>query len=461
MRDIGHMAVEAARDAGADFADVRVERTQKFSIEVHDSIPRKGLVAKITGAGIRVLVAGSWGFCPTSNLDPSNIREVARAAVELAVSNKDRVKKVFEIELDTCVDEAKTPVKVPLQNVSIEEKLALLKELNKEASDIDARVFNSRTAYQETVTSLQIINSLGTDVHLELSIPWLKIFVAARENSSSQRGVARLGGSGGFEQMNYENARATLEESATLALEKLDSTTVKGGTYDVITDPDLTGVLAHEAFGHACEADNWVSNVTIFRGRLGKKLGSEVINISDDPTILGLRGSFAYDWEGTKTRKRELIKNGRLNELLHTLETASRMNLECTGAARCESFMFEPIPRMGNTFFEPGDWKVEELIEDTKSGLILCGIGGGYTMSSRGVYAFMSTHGYLIESGERSQIIRGTTISGEHLGTLVKIDALCDDFRMNSGTCGKADQHVPDMSGGPHIRIRNMVVGGQ
>ena len=461
MRDIGHMAVEAARDAGADFADVRVEQTRKFSIEVLDITPRKGLIANITGAGIRALVAGSWGFCPTSNLDPHNIREVARAAVELAASNKERVKKVFEIELDSWVDTAETPVKIPLQDISVEEKISLLKELNKEASDIDSRVFSSRTTYQETVTSLQIINSLGTDVHVDLSIPWLKVFVTARDDSISQRGIARLGGSGGFEQMNYEDSRAALMESATLALDKLDSTTVKGGTYDVITDPDLTGVLAHEAFGHACEADNWVSDVTIFRGSLGKTLGSEVINISDDPTIPGLRGSFAYDWEGTKTRKRELIKSGRLNELLHTLETSSQMNLECTGAARCESFMFEPIPRMGNTFFEPGDWDVEELIEDTKSGLILCGIGGGYTMSSRGVYAFMSTHGYLIESGEKSQIIRGTTISGEHLGTLGKIDALCDDFRMNSGTCGKADQHVPDMSGGPHMRIRNMVVGGQ
>ncbi|NHI84245.1 MAG: TldD/PmbA family protein [Candidatus Thorarchaeota archaeon] len=460
MLEAGNLAVESARDIGASFADCRVEQTQVFQIEIVDGVPKNCQIAKIKGAGIRALIDGSWGFCPTSDLNPDSIRNVAESAVDLAISNKDRVSDIFDVEVGSWKDSAKTVTKIPLQSVSIEEKMSLLKELDKEAHSFDSRISSSKIRYEEAITELHIVNSLGTDIHLELSIPWLVVILTACDASSSQRGVARLGGSGGFEQIDYESARVTLNESATLALDKLDSISPKGGTYDIITDPDLTGVLAHEAFGHACEADNWVSDVTIFRGNLGKKLGSEVININDDPTIPGLRGSFDYDWEGTKTRPRELIKEGVLNELLHTLETSSRMNLECTGAARCQSFMFEPIPRMGNTFFKPGDWDFEELVEDTRSGMILCGIGGGYTMSSKGVYAFMSTHGYLIEDGERGHMLRGTTISGEHLTTLSKIDALCDDFRMNSGTCGKGEQHVPDMSGGPHMRICKMVVGG-
>lgn len=461
MEDIAFLAVETARDAGASFADARFEQTQKFSIEVIDGTPRRGLSAKIKGIGIRALVHGSWGFCPTSDLSPSSIRETARRVVELARSNKDRVNDKFDIEPKSWVGEARTPTKIPLQKISIEKKLSLLKELDKIAHSIDSRILSSRITYEETITDLHIVNSIGTKIHLELSIPWLKSFVTARNESGSHRGIARLGGSGGFEQMDYERALVTVNESATLALGMLNSVLPKGGTHDIITDQDLTGVLAHEAFGHACEADNWVSETTIFRDSFEKKLGSEVINLSDDPTISGLRGSFAYDWEGTKARKRELIKDGFLNELLHTLETSSRTNMECNGGARCQSFMFEPIPRMGNTFFEPGEWSIEELIQDTKSGLILCGIGGGYALSSKGAYAFKSTHGYLIKDGEQGQIIRGTTISGEHLETLGKIDALCDDFIMNSGTCGKDGQLVPDMSGGPHMRIRNMVVGGQ
>ena len=216
----------------------------------------------------------------------------------------------------------------------------------------------------------------------------------------------------------------------------------------------------HEAFGHAAEADNWPAHTTVLEDKVGEVVGPDHLNLSDDPTMVGERGSFAYDWEGTKTSKRHLVKDGVLNELLHSLETASRLDMAPNGSARAQSFMHSPLPRMSNTFMEPGDWDVEEMIQDMGNGIILCGFNYGYTEPAKGQFMFQANYGYIIENGEKTTMIRDVSLAGQILEVLPKIDAIGNDFEMDAGTCGKGGQGVPDMTGGPHARIRSMPVGG-
>jgi TldD protein len=149
-----------------------------------------------------------------------------------------------------------------------------------------------------------------------------------------------------------------------------------------------------------------------------------------------------------------------MNELLHSIDTASQLNMDANGAARSQSFMFEPIPRMGNTIMASGAYDLNEMISEMKSGLLMCGMGGGYAISDVGQYMFRSTHGYEINNGELGQLVHGASILGQHLTTLSKIDAIGKGREMFPGTCGKGSQTVPDMSGGPHVRVREMNVGG-
>jgi TldD protein len=218
--------------------------------------------------------------------------------------------------------------------------------------------------------------------------------------------------------------------------------------------------MTHEAFGHAAEADNWPAHTTVLEDKIGEQVGPNHLNLSDDPRMAGKRGSFEYDWEGTKTRKRFLVKNGILTELLHSLETASRLNMDANGATRAQSFMYPPIPRMSNTFMEPGDWSVDEMIEDTKEGILLCNFNYGYTEPSKGQFMFQASHGYIIENGELRQMVRDVSLAGQILEILPKIDAIAKDFELEAGTCGKDGQGVSAMSGGPHARIRATPVGG-
>jgi TldD protein len=134
--------------------------------------------------------------------------------------------------------------------------------------------------------------------------------------------------------------------------------------------------------------------------------------------------------------------------------------MEPNGAARCQSFMYPPIPRMSNTFMERGDWSKDELIADTTHGILLCNFNYGYTEPAKGQFMFQAQYGYLIEDGEIGQMVRDVSIAGQILDVLSKVDAIADDFEMDAGTCGKSGQGVPDMSGGPHARVRAVPVGG-
>jgi TldD protein len=134
--------------------------------------------------------------------------------------------------------------------------------------------------------------------------------------------------------------------------------------------------------------------------------------------------------------------------------------MEPNGAARSQSFMSAPLPRMSNTFMEPRDWDVDELIQDTKNGILLCSYNYGYTQTAKGQFMFQASHGYIIENGEKGQMVRDVSLAGNILEILAKVDAIGNDFELDAGSCGKGGQAVPTMAGGPHARILDVPVGG-
>lgn len=460
MDDLAQAAIEAALNAGADFADVRIENTAMTTIEITDGITRRATAARLKGAGIRALVDGAWAFAQTTDLTPSGMRATGESVARLAIVTRDKVQERFKIDGPAFTDKIHLKVKRPFSEVSMEEKMAFVKEIDAQAKEFDSRIVTTRTVYGDMWTELYVANSLGTSVYFENALPRIISIPTAKEGGNRQRAFKSVGVRGGFETMEQEDAQNIGAAAAEHAVALLSSVAAKGGVYDVIMDPVLNGVMVHEAFGHACEADNWPAHTTVLEDKVGKSVGPETLNISDDPTLPGLRGSFEYDWEGTKTRKRRLVTDGVLTELLHSLETSSRLGMDPNGAGRAQSFMNVPIPRMSNTFMEPGDWSVDEMFEDTKHGILLCKFNYGYTDPAKGQFMFQASHGYLIENGEIGQMVRDVSLAGQILDVLSKVDAVGKDFELDAGTCGKNGQFVPDMSGGPHARVREIPVGG-
>lgn len=460
MEDLGQVAIEAGLKAGASFVDIRIEHSKKTNLEVVNEVSRDTVLATEKGAGIRAFVDGSWAFGYTSDVTRSGIRKASESITRMALVASKSIEERFEIEAPSFRGKVKYKAKVPINKTQVEYKIELVKELSKDIHYFDRRVKNSRVLYRDIYTELFVANSLGTSVWEESGKIIFIPFCTAKDERSVQEANVAIGLTGGLGDITDERMRWLAEEPSKVALSLLKSKAVKGGIYDVIADPTLNGAMIHEAFGHACEGDSLTGGSSVLQNRLGTVIGPKRINLIDDPTSVGHLGSFVYDWEGTLATRRQLVENGVLTEFMHSLDTSSRLDMNANGAARAMSFMYPPIPRMSNTYMEPGNWNLEELIEDTKEGIIMCNVDYGYTDSSKGQFMFKSIYGQMVENGERTHVVRDTSIAGQILEILHKIDAICDDFFYDAGSCGTQGQMVWVMSGGPHVRFRQVPVGG-
>ena len=228
----------------------------------------------------------------------------------------------------------------------------------------------------------------------------------------------------------------------------------------LVADPSLAGVFAHEALGHAVEADQVVSHESILEDKIGTVIGSKIVNIVDDSTIPGGFGSFPIDDEGVMGSRKVIIENGVLRAFILNRETAYKLDMEPNGGARAESYQVRPLVRMSNTMIEPGDHTFEELIEDIDHGIYAKGTRGGEVDTAKGTFQFNAQEAFLIENGEISVPLKDVSLSGSTLEILKKIDALTSKREFGEpGFCGKG-QFIPVGDGGPYTRISSVTVGG-
>jgi TldD protein len=220
------------------------------------------------------------------------------------------------------------------------------------------------------------------------------------------------------------------------------------------------GVLLHEAVGHGLEADAVQKGASVYAGRLGEQLAGGFVTAYDDGVRQNEWGSEGIDDEGTPTRRNTVIEEGRLAGYLYDLVTARRDGVESTGNGRRESFRHLPVPRMTNTYFAPGEATPEELISELERGLYAVSFGGGQVEPATGDFVFGVSEGYLIEQGKVTSPVRGATLVGNGIEALRAIDGIASDLDIASGYCGKSGQTVPAGVGQPHVRIRELTVGG-
>ncbi|MES0278684.1 MAG: TldD/PmbA family protein, partial [Dehalococcoidales bacterium] len=171
-------------------------------------------------------------------------------------------------------------------------------------------------------------------------------------------------------------------------------------------------------------------------------------------------GSYEYDDEGVPSQKTSLIREGRLVGRLHSRETATKMREKPTGNARAASYRFPPIVRMSNTYIEPGGVSFADMIAEIKEGIYVKNWYGGTT--SMEMFTFSAGEAYMIRNGKIAEALRPVVLTGNVFTTLGNIDAIGDDLDMNQGGgCGKGAQYpLPVSNGSPHIRIREILVGG-
>jgi TldD protein len=448
-------AIAPYRDA-IDYLEIRVEQSESTAISFRgqqlDAVDRTFNLA----GGIRACHKGGWSFVTFNGIAELKDR-ISEAISQAHLVGKE---KTVLAPLEPIQDYVSVPLSRDPRGVSMAEKRQLMEQYNQLLLDFDPRIQTTMVGLRDRFGITYFVNSIGTCIAQERLDVSARFGVIAR----TDEGVVRQGFESIHSRSDY-NALIGIEDqvvgAAKRAIGQLDAKPVKGGQYTVVLDPYLAGVFIHEAFGHLSEADFVYENPRMQELlSLGKPLAIEQLNVVDDATLSGLPGSLKYDDEGVPAQRKYLIKNGVLNQRLHSRETAGKMHEEPTGNARAISATYPPIVRMTNTGIEAGDCPFEEMIGDIEEGVYAVRMLGGQTNGE--MFTFAAAEGYMIRNGQLAEPVSDVTLTGNVFQTLKDIEAIGNDSLYVSGGCGKGGQSPLVVSvGGPHLRIKDVVVGGR
>jgi len=363
----------------------------------------------------------------------------------------------------------RTEPEVPPGAMPVAEKIDRLltwERAGRAAASDGHQIVNSIVSYAQGRHEEVLANTAGTLLESAGSRAVATTMFVATDGQILQRGTEQRGIVGGAELLRQVEPEAFSVRAARKALAALEAKPAPAGRFTVLFHPSITGLLVHEALGHNAEADAVWAGESILEGRLGEAIASPAVSVYDDSTVPGQFGSFAYDSEGTPGRRRPIIEEGRLVAYLHSLETAAKFDAEPTGSARAESYDCRPIVRMSNTFLEPAGTDtgvpLAEMLRGTDRGIYLEDGHWGYVFVQKGQFICHAGQAHMIENGQVGEPLRDVSISSLTLDVLQNIDAVGDDFEMKMpGMCGKDGQSAPTDCGGPHVRVRDVVVGGQ
>ena len=463
MRELIEEILEKARAAGAQFADLRIGEGKGVSVSVQDGQADRISTGSGRSAGLRVLVDGAWGFAPTTDVSKRELLRCVREATSMARTAATFVTEPGMVaEVEPVEDSVAAQFRIDPRDIDLSDRVAAIFELEQTARREDPkRITNTIASYNDGWGRSWLGNTQGTYLEQERVRCSFGLTVIAQDCDIRQWASEGQSGGRGYEVFADVDSDEFARDVAQRALGLLAASPPPAGKFEAIIDPKIAGLLAHEAFGHNCEADAVWSGQSIVSDKMDEPVASELVTIIDDPLREKLNGSFTYDSEGTPAQRHVLVENGVLRGFLHSLETAAQFDEPPNGAARAASAQDPPLVRMSNTYFEPGDWKFEEMIEGIKDGLYLAGGKWGYVYTARGQFTCNAEHAYAIKNGELGEHYRNVSFAGLTLDTLQGVTAVGNDLKFQmGGTCGKGGQGVPADTGGPHLRLQEIVVGG-
>jgi TldD protein len=458
-----HLASIVSKQSG--WVELRYHRrssndftVQKGRVDIADSTVTAGI-------GVRVLESGSWGFASTVDTGEAAVQSAIDQARDNAREiSKIQTRKIPPLPATTLVDDdVVLDGYEELQAKGLEEKLAVLVEMEKEAAASSSKIHTARATYREIFEDKVVVTTDGARAATRLARPELALVVFASEGDDHNFGFNALGVTGGWQCLfDHHRAAGIVERTARETVDLLGAPHLTGGKHTVILSPEVVGLLSHEAIGHTVEAD-FAQAGSVAQGKIGERVGSELVTLCDSgETETGARpgGMLPFDDEGVPARKTVIIRNGVLESYLHNRESAAHFGVEPTGNARAWLYHHEPLIRMRNTYIEPGTQSLEEMIESTPKGYLIVGSGSGQA-DSTGEFTFGCGRAIEIVNGKLGKTFREVTISGVAFDVLKTVDAVSSEFRWDNGAgyCGKGQPAKVD-AGGPHLRCQ-LTLGGR
>lgn len=455
---------DLALDLGAEFCDCRVETWRSFSVQVRQSRTRNATASTGRGASVRALVNGAWGLASTVDVSKEAIIECCRHAVSLARHGSKLVNESarFRIDEGICFHEG-----VHVQGsvdaydaVPPGDRVRLLLDGDALARGHNPLVKNVMSRYADGVSTALLVNSFGARVEKTGESIYAITSVLVDDAGNTQSGTDLFTHLGSWETMDKERFARGVIEATDQGVRLTTAKPCPPGSWTIVVDGKLGGVFVHEAIGHASEADALLAGQSLLEGRMGETIGANTVTIVDDGANPDLFGYSPCDTEGIRTGRTVLVDRGTVSGFLHDIETASRMGVVPTGNGRADGFDAIPQVRMTSTYLERGDWDVDELVAETRRGILCKNWQYGYVEPDKGTFMFKAKEGALIENGRITTPLKDVALAGQILEVLHGIDAIASDFSDSGGMCGKGGQHVRVADASPHFRIKNVLVGG-
>lgn len=455
--DLAHEITAIALETGGFFADVIVQRRVTTQLRYEDGKVDDVSTGVDQGAGVRVIKGDLAAYAHTDVLDRDHLTRAARAAAEALIHSTRETPLVIveptrQAPPSTCAPDPEAH--------EVSDIVDVLRSCDDAARAAGKDVRQVTVTHGSYVEEELLVNSLGEVRTGSCQRTRLVVQVVASRDGVTQLGLEAPGGLAGPAFYSSIDPPAVATTAARRALTMLDARPSPTGKMAVVVNSATGGVLLHEASGHGLEIDHVHKGASVFAGKIGEVVANPVVTALDNPTIPALWGSYEYDDEGIPSQATVLIEDGVLRSFLYARHEAMRDGVESTGNGRRQSFRHLPIPRMSNTYINPGDSDPADIVSSTPRGLFAKKMGGGQVDPTTGDFVFAVSEGYLIEDGRLGPAVRGATLIGNGPRTLELIDAVGNDLGHEEGTCGKEGQGVPVTTGGPTFRIAEITVGG-
>ena len=454
-RDLAEDVLRSARRRGGAFAELFVEERFGVSVRLDDGKIEELTTGTDRGAGVRVGHGTSFGYAYSNRLDRDSLLQAADAAAASVNGDPGDV-----VDLRTLEPALVHGAIRDAASASSADKVAWVREADDAARAFGPEVRQVTALYADSLQRVTIATSDGRWVEEVRPRVRLVVTVVAGRDGTIQTGFHGPAALAGLEFLETNPPAATAEVAARRAVTMLDSQPAPAGEMSAVLAPGMGGVLFHEAVGHPLEADIVDKEASVYRGRVGERLASEILSGVDDATVPNAWGSFSFDDEGAPAQRTVLFTDGVLQGWLYDRLRADKDGVPSSGNGRRQSYAHPPIPRMTNTYILNGSSSPDELISSTDRGVYVTALAGGQTNPATGDFVFGCSEAYLIENGTVTTPVRGANLIGRAIEVMSNVDGIADDFDIWPGVCGKDGQGVPVGSGSPTLRISRITVGG-
>ncbi len=448
-----------ALEKGGDYADLFFQHTKSNQLSLRDGEVNRVSSNIDYGVGIRTVSGDQTGYAYVENTFLEDMLRAAKTAAGIANS------PIGTKEINLTQKDFKNyyPIGTSWTDVHVSQKKEYVQKLNDRIFELDERVIKASVAFSDTSSYILFCNSEGILTSDYRPMVLMQASCIMQDGAKIENGYSSRAFRMGFEFLSDDLLETLAQEVVSQTALMFEAVKPKGGEMPVVMGAGGSGILLHEAIGHAFEADFNRKNVSIFSDKLGKQICDSSINVVDDGTIENARGAINFDDEGIESQKTYIVKDGILNSYLHDRISAKHYQVAPTGNGRRQSFRFSPLPRMRVTYMESGKVSQEDIISQVKEGVYVDNFTNGQVQIGAGDFTFFVKSGYLIENGRLTQPIKDINIIGNGPQALADITMVGNNLKIDEGTwtCGKEGQSVPVGQGLPSVLISKMIVGGE